>query len=913
MGNTNRDVIRNHRRRQNGLKPRFRLLRAEALEVRTLLAAPEIAVFDRALEIPNGATVDFGVIPPTQWHGIEKDFTIKNVGTADLTLTLPTTVPSGFTLVLPAEETYEYTVEAGGQMSFTVSLNGPNVGTSTGSISITTNDADENPFVLGVTGQVTSTPETVTVVRTIDDSGSGFTATAGWTTVSTGYQGTSYVIDVGDGTQVATWEFGELPSGLYRLWATWATGSATSTSAEYQVYDGSDSRGTHLVNQTQTPSDLTADGASWMELGDADAFNGTLRVVLRNSGETGTLAADAVRIQRISDMNSIVTFTAWCTSDGFSTQGTWTPVSGGYGGSTCYTASGGHGSNVASWTFNVSPGYYRVWTSWYPSGAGLATNAPFTVLNEDTPLATVHVDQSVSPQGFTEGGIVWQPLGGPYQITSLSDHGLVIQLTDDANGKVIADAVRIERLIPGPEVAGPEIDVSIGGTLVPTGGTVNFGTTSPDTAVDKVLTVKNTGNQTLELTSISELPGGFSIAPGFVQTSLAPNESVSYTLRFLAATAGSYGGTLSFGSNDADEDPYGLVLGAVVESPEPSEADVAMYLVAKGQQYTQTSEAAAQLADENPYVFVAQVVESYSSAVTSATVQTPRHSTAPLTAASDVYGLEYQAGFASKTKLDSAFGTGKYQFSIVTADDGPQTLSLTLRTGAYPNAPHLTNWSDAQSIAADEDFLLSWDSFTSGTTDDFIQLSIRDGDGQVVFSTPDAGESEALDGTSTSVLVPANTLDASQVYSAKLTFVHVVGTDTESYEGAVGVVAYITRTDFTVRTSAPGGWLQFSKAAYSVGEADGQATITVTRTGSTQGEVSVDYTTADGTATAGSDYGATEGTLVFADGDATPQTFNIPIDDDAEADLLSFCCGSDFGAVEGRTGLNKKDASLSFG
>jgi len=29
--------------------------------------------------------------------------------------------------------------------------------------------------------------------------------------------------------------------------------------------------------------------------------------------------------------------------------------------------------------------------------------------------------------------------------------------------------------------------------------------------------------------------------------------------------------------------------------------------------------------------------------------------------------------------------------------------------------------------------------------------------------------------------------------------------------------------------------------------------------------------------------------------------------------ILRFCCGSDFGAVEGRTGLNKKDASLSFG
>ena len=30
-------------------------------------------------------------------------------------------------------------------------------------------------------------------------------------------------------------------------------------------------------------------------------------------------------------------------------------------------------------------------------------------------------------------------------------------------------------------------------------------------------------------------------------------------------------------------------------------------------------------------------------------------------------------------------------------------------------------------------------------------------------------------------------------------------------------------------------------------------------------------------------------------------------------ELMSFCCGSDFGVVGGRPGLNKKGTSLSFG
>ena len=78
------------------------------------------------------------------------------------------------------------------------------------------------------------------------------------------------------------------------------------------------------------------------------------------------------------------------------------------------------------------------------------------------------------------------------------------------------------------------------------------------------------------------------------------------------------------------------------------------------------------------------------------------------------------------------------------------------------------------------------------------------------------------------------------------------------------------------------GSLQFEMAASSVGENAGMATINVTRAGGSQGAVSVDFTTMDGTATSGSDYTATSGTLNWPDGDSNPQSFTVMITDDAD-------------------------------
>lgn len=76
------------------------------------------------------------------------------------------------------------------------------------------------------------------------------------------------------------------------------------------------------------------------------------------------------------------------------------------------------------------------------------------------------------------------------------------------------------------------------------------------------------------------------------------------------------------------------------------------------------------------------------------------------------------------------------------------------------------------------------------------------------------------------------------------------------------------------------GTISLGAATYSVGEGGGSATITVKRSGSSSGESRINFATvAGGTATAGSDYTAKSGTLIFASGQ-TSKTFTIPITND---------------------------------
>lgn len=88
--------------------------------------------------------------------------------------------------------------------------------------------------------------------------------------------------------------------------------------------------------------------------------------------------------------------------------------------------------------------------------------------------------------------------------------------------------------------------------------------------------------------------------------------------------------------------------------------------------------------------------------------------------------------------------------------------------------------------------------------------------------------------------------------------------------------------DFWTQAAPSGaaGTLQFSSPTYSVNESGGTATITVTRAGGATGAVTVNYATADGTAAQPGDYTSASGTLSWANGDTSPKTFAVTINND---------------------------------
>ena len=117
----------------------------------TAAPAPEIALLVDGAPLVDGqpTPVSFGPAPqgavaPT------RTFTVRNDGGAPLTLGAPS-LPAGFTLAEPLSTS----LAPGASDTFTVRLDTGTAGTRSGTVSLATNDADENPFNFPVSGTVT--------------------------------------------------------------------------------------------------------------------------------------------------------------------------------------------------------------------------------------------------------------------------------------------------------------------------------------------------------------------------------------------------------------------------------------------------------------------------------------------------------------------------------------------------------------------------------------------------------------------------------------------------------------------------------------------------------------------------------------------------------------------------------------
>jgi hypothetical protein len=276
-----------------------------------------------------------------------------------------------------------------------------------------------------------------TSVEIIDDGGAGYSSVGSWLYSSgQGYGGDVRYSALGTGNDVARWTFNVTP-GQYRVSASWFAHSNRASNAPYTIQDGNSVLATVRVSQKVAANDVSDAGTNWEYLGGPYNITSNTLVVTLSDAANGYVIADAVRVEPyvVPPIQIIDNGDA-----GFSKAGNWPFSSGqGYGGDVHYSALGS-GSDVARWTFAVTPGRYRVSASWF-AHANRASNAPYTIFNGSTVLATVRVSQKVAANDFSDAGVSWEDLGGPYDITG---NTLVVELSDAANGYVIADAVRIE-------------------------------------------------------------------------------------------------------------------------------------------------------------------------------------------------------------------------------------------------------------------------------------------------------------------------------------------------------------------------------------------------------------------------------------------------------------------------------------
>lgn len=256
---------------------------------------PEITVNVGTLNVNTGDSVDFGDVQVTKY--VNKVITIKNTGTATLTLVKPTAgqMPAGFTIVSNFSTT---SLTAGSSASITIRFTPTAVGAAGGVLNLVSNDADEGTFAINLNGNGTPAP----VIRAIDNGAAGFTTTGTWTKIT--YQGRETDMQTaakGNGSTTATWTFTAMPPGQYRVHATWVGSILNATNAPFTIYDGSAAVGTVLANQESSAGGFSWSGSNWKDLGTFNITGDTTRVTLTNAANE-TVVADAVRIERIGDL-----------------------------------------------------------------------------------------------------------------------------------------------------------------------------------------------------------------------------------------------------------------------------------------------------------------------------------------------------------------------------------------------------------------------------------------------------------------------------------------------------------------------------------------------------------------------------------------------------------------------------------
>ena len=249
------------------------------------------------ITITDGGSFNIG--SAEQGNGrLTKSFTVKNTGTADLTLEPLSVTGYGFSL-----ESTNFTpgqkLAPDETATFTVGLERNNLGSFSGNVSFLNSDSDENPFNFAVSGTIVQPqPEGVYVIDNGDD---GFSTTGSWGDVAGYGYSTDLLTGNGvNGVDTAQWVFDGLTAGEYDVATTWLRAGDRANAVPYVIRDGIGGNvlASVTADHTKNPIGEVFGGRPFEVLGTVILTGDTLVVELSTLGTVKTVIADAVRIQK---------------------------------------------------------------------------------------------------------------------------------------------------------------------------------------------------------------------------------------------------------------------------------------------------------------------------------------------------------------------------------------------------------------------------------------------------------------------------------------------------------------------------------------------------------------------------------------------------------------------------------------
>jgi uncharacterized repeat protein (TIGR01451 family)/CSLREA domain-containing protein len=483
--------------------------------------APEIDVQGNSVSIPGDGSNIPNVSNHTEYvtttvgMAVSRTFTIQNTGNANLSITLPLTVPAGFTITTPPSAS----IAGSANSTFTVECTAASSGLFAGTISITNNDSDENPYVFNISCFVNPLPPDINV----RDNGDTLDILDG-----------DLAPDVADGTN-----FG-----------TTIMGFPISNSFIIQNVGGSDLNVTPAITVpagftlTSSPtSNIPAGNITTFTVEcDADAggvYNGSVLIASDDPDENPyefaiSCIVDApeinVRGNAIDIPDGDVTPTgADFTDFGSTTVGS--PLS-----STFVIQNNGTFSLTLNTTVTVPAGFSVTATPTSPVAIG-----------NDT-FFTVQCDALVA---------------GPYT-------GIVSITNNDSDENPYTFTITCD-VTATPE---PEIEVFGNATLIANNDVTpaladdtDFGATTTGTAISRTYTIENIGTANLTFGAVTA-PAGFTVT--LQPTSpVTPGNDATFTVQCDAVAPATYSGNVTFTNNDSDENPFTFAITCLVNPTAP--------------------------------------------------------------------------------------------------------------------------------------------------------------------------------------------------------------------------------------------------------------------------------------------------------------------------------------------------------